>query len=213
MNNVPYSSAIGSVMYLMISTRPDLAYAISILSRFMSNPGRGHGDVVKWLMRYLKFIMHEGLLFKGSQDEVELLGYTDADYAGDRDKRKSISAYGFTVCGNCVRWKSHLQPVVALSTTEAEYMAMIDAAKEAIWIKGLLVELGALDKTVVIYSDNQSAIHLCKNPVFHERSKHIQIKYHFIRDMVERKEFQLNIIPTELHPIDMGTKILPREQV
>ncbi|XP_048336999.1 secreted RxLR effector protein 161-like [Ziziphus jujuba] len=120
MNNVPYSSVIRSIMYLMISTRPDLAHAISVLSRFMSNPGRSHWDAVKWLMRYLKNTMYEGLLFKSSQNEVELLGYTDADYAGDRDKRKSISAYAFTVCGNCLSWKLHLQAVVALSTTEAK---------------------------------------------------------------------------------------------
>ncbi|XP_060670663.1 secreted RxLR effector protein 161-like [Ziziphus jujuba] len=191
MITVPYSSAIGSVMYLMISTRPDLAYAVSVLNRFMSNPGRSHWDAVKWLLRYLKLTANEGLVFKGSKDGIELLGYTDANYAGDRDKRKSISAYAFTVCGNCVSWKSHLQAIVALSTTEAEYMAITDAAKEAIWIKGLLSELNMLHKAVILYSDSQSAIHLSKNPVFHERSKHIQIKYHFMRDMVERKEVKL----------------------
>ena len=133
----------------------------------------------------------------------------DSDYAGDKDKRKSTTAYFFTLCRNCISWKSQLQNVVALSTTEVEYIALTEAAKEAIWLKGLLIELKVLEHEVVIYSDSQSAIHLCKNPVFHERSKHIQVKYHFIRDMISQQMFKLEKIPTEFNPSDMGTKILP----
>nr|XP_048318598.1 secreted RxLR effector protein 161-like [Ziziphus jujuba var. spinosa] len=152
MSSVPYLSVMRSIMYLMISTRPDLVFAMSVRSRFMSNPGRCHWKAMKWLIRYLKLTVNEGLLFKSRKGGVELLGYTNADYAWDLDKRRSISAYAFTLCGNCISWKSHLQAVVALSMTEAEYMAVIYAAKEAIWIKGLLVELGVLNKAVVIYS-------------------------------------------------------------
>ncbi|XP_060667889.1 uncharacterized protein LOC132799611 [Ziziphus jujuba] len=101
MSGVPYSSAIGSITYLMVSIRPDLARAVSVLSKFTFNPRRSHWDAMEWLMRYLKFTTNEGLLFKGSQEGVELLGYTDADYAGDQDKRKSISTYAFIVYGNC----------------------------------------------------------------------------------------------------------------
>ena len=140
---------------------------------------------------------------------MKLIGFMDSDYAGDRDKRRSTTAYIFTVCGNCVSWKSQLQSVVALSSTEAEYIAATEAAKEAMWIKGLLMELKLMQQEVVIYSDSQSAIHLCKNPVFHERSKHIQVKYHFIRDMVAQKVFKLEKVPTELNLSDMGTKVLP----
>ena len=98
---------------------------------------------------------------------------------------------------------------MALSSIEVEYIAATEAAKEAMWIKGLLMELKLLQSEVVIYSDSQSAIHLCKNPVFHERSKHIQVKFHFIRDMINKKVFRLEKIPTELNPSDMGTKVLP----
>ena len=153
--------------------------------------------------------MNEGLVYKGGKEVVELIGYVDADYAGDRDKRRLTTAYVFTLCGCCVSWKSQLQPIVALSTTEAEYIAATEAAKEAIWLKGLLTELQVLRQDVILYSDSQSAIHLCKNPVFHERSKHIQVKYHFIRDMIAQDVFKLKKIPTEFNPSDMGTKILP----
>ena len=140
---------------------------------------------------------------------MKLIGFMDSDYAGDRDKRRSTTTYIFTMCGNCVSWKSQLQSVVALSSTEAEYIVATEAAKEAMWIKGLLMELKLMQQEVVVYSDSQSAIHLCKNPVFHERSKHIQVKYHFIRDMVAQKVFKLEKVPTELNPSDMGTKVLP----
>ena len=209
MVSVPYSSAIGSVMYTMICTRPDLAHSISLLSKYMSNPGRSHWEALKWLLRYIKGTVNEGLVYHSSKKGVELTGFVDSDYAGDRDKRRSTTAYVFTLCGNCVSWKSQLQSVVALSSTEAEYIAATEAAKEAIWIKGLLMELTLLQTEVVIYSDSQSAIHLCKNPVFHERSKHIQVKFHFIRDMINQKVFRLEKIPTELNPSDMGTKVLP----
>ena len=98
--------------------------------------------------------------------------------------------------------------MVALSSTEAEYVAATEAAKEALWLKGLLCELCVLQQDVIIYSDSQSVIHLSKNPFFHERSKHIQVKYHFIREMVAQGSFKLEKIPTELNPSDMGTKIL-----
>ncbi|XP_060670432.1 secreted RxLR effector protein 161-like [Ziziphus jujuba] len=111
---------------------------------------------MKWLLRYVKQTLNEGLIYKGNQESVELNGYLDSDYAGDRDKRRSISAYAFTLCGNCISWKSQLQPVVALSTTEAEYIAATEVAKEAIWLKGLLMELKVLDGEVVLYSDSQS---------------------------------------------------------
>ena len=209
MARVPYSNAVGSVMYNMICTRPDLAHSISSLSRYMANPGREHWEALKWLLRYIKATVNEGLVYRGGKEAVELIGYVDADYAGDRDRRRSTTAYVFTLCGCCVSWKSQLQPIVALSTTEAEYIAATEAAKEAIWLKGLLTELQVLRQDVILYSDSQSAIHLCKNPVFHERSKHIQVKYHFIRDMIAQDVFKLKKIPTEFNPSDMGTKILP----
>ncbi|XP_048317899.2 secreted RxLR effector protein 161-like [Ziziphus jujuba] len=205
---VPYSNAVGSVMYVMICIRPDLAHAISVLSRYMANPGRDHWEAMKCLLRYLKHSISEGLSYKGNSSEVELIGYVDSDYASDRDRRRSMPSYVLTLGGNCISWKFHLQPVVALLATKSEYMATTEATKEAIWLKGLLIELKALNQEVVLYSDSQSAIHLCKNLVFHERSKHIQVRYHFIRDMTAQQVIKLKKIPTELNPSDMGTKVL-----
>lgn len=115
---------------------------------------------------------------------VVLEGYVDFNFAGDKDKRRLTTAYMFTLCESCVSWKTQIQSIVALLSTEAEYIATTEAAKEPIWLKGLLEELKLLEQVVKIYFDSQSSIYLCKTPVFHERSKHINVKYHFIRDVV-----------------------------
>ncbi|KAK6158246.1 hypothetical protein DH2020_005560 [Rehmannia glutinosa] len=209
MKNVPYSNAIGSVMYLMVSTRPDIAYSVSCLSRYMSNPGIIHWNAVKWLLRYLKHSLNYSLKFAKCKDGVKLKGYVDSNYANDRDNRKSTTSYVFTLCGSCVSWKSQLQHVVALSTTESEYIVVTEAFKEAIWLKGLISELGFLDGSVVVFSDSQSGIQLCKNPVFHDRTKHIDVRFHYIRDIVAKGLVNLEKIPSEFNPADMGTKCLP----
>ena len=142
MESVPYAQAIGSVMYLMISTRPDLAYPISCLSRFMANPGKPHWEALKWLLRYLIQSMHYSLCFAKWENDIFVTGYVDSNYANDKDSRKSTTSYVFTVCGSCVSWKSQLPPVVALSTTESEFIAIAEASKEGIWFSGLMKELG-----------------------------------------------------------------------
>ncbi|XP_062074786.1 secreted RxLR effector protein 161-like [Humulus lupulus] len=211
MDKVPYSNAVGSIMYLMVCTRPDLAYAISVLSKYMANPGKEHWEAMKWVFRYLLGSTETGLKFTKKLNCTLIEGYSDADYAGDKDNRKSTSAYFFLVEGNCVSWRVQLQPVVALSTTESEYVAVTEAIKEAIWIKGLMEELSLLREKSTVYSDNQSCIHLCKNPVFHDRTKHVEIKYHFIRDQVTQEVVNIEKVPTEDNPIDMGTKVSVKE--
>ncbi|KAL7128501.1 hypothetical protein ABFS83_13G000400 [Erythranthe nasuta] len=196
MKSVPYANAIGSIMYLMVSTRPDIAYVVSCLSRYMANPGMPHWEAVKCVK-------------KG----IVLCGYVDSNYANNRDIRKSTTSYVFTLCGSCICWKSQLQNIVSISTTEAEYIAATEAVKESLWLKGLLSEIGFLKVKVVIFSDSQSGIQLCKNPVFHDRTKHIEIKYHFIRKVVEKGEINLEKIPSEFNPADMGTKCLPVEKL
>ncbi|XP_031273199.1 secreted RxLR effector protein 161-like [Pistacia vera] len=208
MENVPYSNAIGSVMYSMISTRPDSAFAISLLSRFMSNPGNEHWNALKWLMRYINGTVQIGLIFCKRYASLDLVGYVDADFAGDQDSRKSITTYYFTRGGNCVSWKAQLQPLVALSTTEAEYVAVSDAFKEATWLQGILKEADLLNGTAIVYSNNQSAIHLSKNPVYHERTKHVDVRHHFVRDLVAKGEINLLKVPIEDNPVDMGTKVV-----
>ncbi|KAK4397944.1 Retrovirus-related Pol polyprotein from transposon TNT 1-94 [Sesamum angolense] len=136
MKNIPYSNAIGSVMYLMVSTRPDIAYAVSCLSRYMSNAGLPHWEALKWLLRYLNGSIDTGIKFSRCNEGANLIGYVDSNYANDKDSRRSTTSYVFTLCGACVSWKSQLQNIVALSTTEAEYIATTEAFKEAIWLKG-----------------------------------------------------------------------------
>ncbi|KAL2517227.1 Uncharacterized protein Adt_13474 [Abeliophyllum distichum] len=132
MNRIPYSNAIGSIMYLMVCTRPDLTYDVSTRSRFMSNQGLDHWKALKWVPRYLRGSSDTGLVFKNKSKGVMLKGFVDADYAGDTDNRKSTTSYVFTLCDSCMNWKSQLQHIVALSTTESEYIALTKAVKESL---------------------------------------------------------------------------------
>jgi len=204
-DKVPNSSAIGSIMYAMVGTRPDIAQAIGVLSRFMSKPGKIHWTAVKWLLRYLKGSTDLNLVFTREKD-FRVQGFSDSDYAADLDRRRSTTGYVFTVGGNTVSWKSNLQSIVALSTTEAEYVALTEAVKEALWIQGLLTEMGFKQEKVTLWCDSQSAISLAKNNTFHERTKHIAIKFNFIRDVIEEGSVEVLKIHTSQNPADMLTK-------
>ncbi|KAL2243390.1 UNVERIFIED_CONTAM: Retrovirus-related Pol polyprotein from transposon TNT 1-94 [Sesamum indicum] len=206
MSKIPYSNVIGSIMFLMVCTRPDIAYAISCLSRYMSNPGPPHWEALKWLLRYLRGTDNIGINFSKFSDSVGLIGYVDSNYANERDSRKSTTSYIFTLWESCISWKSQLQHIVALSTTEAEYIATTEAFKEAIWLEGLVKEIGFLKKRLTVFSDSQSSIQLCKNPVFHDRTKHIDVRFHFIRDIVSKDIIKLEKVKSEENPADMGTR-------
>ena len=130
----------------------------------------------------------------------------DADYAGDLDKQRSLTGYVFTLFGCTVSWKAQLQPVVALSTMEAEYIAATEGVKEALWLQGLIGEFGFAQDKVEVFCDNQSSLHLCKNAMFHERTKHIDIKLHFIRDVISQGSVVMEKIHTDENPADMATK-------
>ncbi|KAL2254482.1 UNVERIFIED_CONTAM: Retrovirus-related Pol polyprotein from transposon TNT 1-94 [Sesamum indicum] len=212
MSKIPYSNVIGSIMFLMVCTRPDIAYAISCLSRYMSNPGPPHWEALKWLLRYLRGTDNIGINFSKFSVSVNLIGYVDSNYANEKDSRKSTTSYIFTLCGSCISWKSQLQHIVALSTTEAEYIATTEAFKEAIWLEGLVKEIGFLKNRLTVFSDSQSSIQLCKNPVFHDRTKHIDVRFHFIRDIVSKEIIKLEKVRSEENPADMGTKSLPAEK-
>ncbi|KAH9800568.1 hypothetical protein KPL71_000711 [Citrus sinensis] len=210
MADIPYSQAVGSLVYTMVCTRADIAYAVSMVSRFMSNPGKLHWDAVKWVMRYLKGTLDHGLMYGKSKHEVcDIRGYVDSDFAGDLDRRKSISGYLFILDSCLISWKATLQHIVALSSTEAQFVAATEAVKESMWLRGLLNELWLKQKTVKIFCDNQSAIQLIKNQVYHERTKHIDVKLHFIRDEVAKGSVAVIKIPTDINPADMLTKVLP----
>jgi hypothetical protein len=207
MKKVPYASAVGSLMYAMVCTRPDIAHAIGVVSRFLSNPGKEHWRAVKWILRYLRGTSNLCLCFGDGKPVLD--GYTDADMAGDIDSRKSTSGYLITFAGGAVSWQSKLQKCIALSTTEAEYIAITEASKELLWMKKFLQELGFQQDKYVLYCDSQSAIHLSKNSTYHSRSKHIDVRYHWIRDALEMKKFQLEKIHTNDNGSDMMTKALP----
>ena len=207
MASVPYSSAVGSIMYAMVCTRPDISQAVSVVSRYMANPGKTHWQAVKWILRYLRGTMNFGLIFDRDVDlSSKVTGFVDSDYAGDLDKRRSLTGYVFTLCGSAISWKATLQSTVALSTTEAEYMAAAEAVKEAIWLKGLVNDLGLKQDRISVFCDSQSAIHLTKNQMYHERTKHIDVRYHFLREIVTEGLIQILKIATTENPADMMTK-------
>ena len=137
-----------------------------------------------------------------------LLGFVDSDYAGDLDRRRSLAGYMFLFNGCLVNWKATLQHMVALSTTKAEYTAATEVVKKALWLQGLMKELGVKQKTVTVYCDSSSALHLCRNPAHHERTKHIDIKLHFIRNKVSKGAVKMSKVHTDENPADILTKVV-----
>ena len=208
-SKVPYSNAVGSLMYAMVCIRPDISHAVGIVNRYMHNPGKEHWQAVKWILRYIQKTLDVGLIFeKDDMVGQHVVGYCDSDYVGDLDKIRSTTGYVFTLAKAPVSWKSTLQSTVALSTTEAEYMAITEVVKEAIWIQGLLDDLGVGQKQVTVFCDSQSAIHLAKNQVYHARTKHIDVRYHFVREIIEEGGVLVQKIKTHDNPADMLTKVV-----
>ena len=204
-----YRRLIGSLMYL-VNTRPDICFAVNTLSQFMVEPKREHWVAAKHVLRYLRGTVDYGLMYVRS-DGVKLAGFTDSDWAGSVVDRKSTSGCCFSLGSAVVSWFSRKQKSVALSSAEAEYMAASLATCEAIWLRKMLVGLfGHMIETTEIYCDNQSCIRLTENPVFHDRSKHIEIRYHFIRDWVQRGAVQLEYVATGEQVADILTKALEK---
>ena len=212
MAKVPYRQAIGSLMYLMVSTRPDLAYPLQILSRYGNNPGMLHWKALKKVLQYLQQTKDHGLLYKRGKG-VDLTAYCDADFSSCQDTSRSNGAYVFLLGGASISWSSKRQSVVAQSTCEAEYMAMNQTAREAIWATQLMEELGYTVKPVTIFSDSQSAIHLSKNTIIGPKSKHIRRQFHYVRESLEQEEIKVKYIPTESQIADALTKALPNEKL
>ncbi|KAK8914337.1 hypothetical protein KSP39_PZI023872 [Platanthera zijinensis] len=211
MAKVPYASAVGSLMYAMVCTRPDIAQAVGVLSRYMAKPGKEHWSAVKRVFRYLRGTSDYSICYEGAETGrvLDVVGHVDSDWGGDLDSRRSTSGYVFTLFGGAISWMSRRQGVVALSSTEAEYMALTHASKEAIWLRRLCWELGFEQGPVKIWCDSQGAIQLAKNPAFHARTKHIDIQYHFIREKVEKQVVQLEKVDTKVNSSDFLTKAVP----
>jgi hypothetical protein len=202
-----YRQLIGSLMYL-VNTRPDICFVVNTLSQFMVEPRQVHWVAAKHVLRYLRGTVGFGLRYVGG-DGVRLHGYSDSDWAGSAVDRKSTSGGCFSLGSTVVSWFSRKQTSVALSSAEAEYMAASLASCEAIWLHKLLAGLfGQVLEPTVIYCDNQSCIKLSENPVFHDRSKHIEIRYHFIRDRVQKGVVKLQYISTDEQIADILTKPL-----
>ena len=177
----------------------------------MSNPGKEHWNAVKWILRYLKGTSNMCLRFGSGKPQLD--GFTDSDMSADVDTSRSTSGYVMTYAGRVVSWQSRLQKTVALSTTEAEYMAVVEAGKEVLWMKDFIGELGIRQEEYRLYCDSQSAIHLAKNAAYHSRTKHIQRRYHWIRERVEEREFVLTKIHTTENGSDMLTKVLTPDKL
>ena len=183
-----YRAIIGSIIYVMLGTRPDLSFIITKLSQYLSNPTNYHLKVAKNVLKYLKHSLNYKIIFRKSQ-KLDIFGYCDSDFGGSED-RFSISGYCFKLSENgpLISWKSKKQNIVALSSCEAEYVSLTSAIQEANFLRQLFADMQFLDKpSVTIFVDNQSAISLAKNPVFHQRTKHIDIKFHYIRNDIKNK--------------------------
>eukprot|EP00253_Pinus_taeda_P016301 PITA_16301 len=185
-----YKSIVGSLMYLT-ATRPDIMHAVSLISRFMERPKETHWQAAKRILRYVNGTKGFGILYS-SFETFRLTGYTESDWAGSVDDRKSTSGYVFHMGSRAISWASKKQPVVALSTAEVEYVATTTAACQAVWLRRVLRDLcHEQENGTTIYCDNSSAITLSKNSVFHKRTKHIDTKFHFIRELVNNGEIVL----------------------
>jgi hypothetical protein len=208
-----YQSALGALMYAMLATRPDLAFSVGALSKHAATPGQAHWAALKRVYRYLRGTVNARLTYQGDLDSTHPFAYVDADWASDPTDRRSITGYVFMISGGAISWSSKKQTSVALSSTEAEYMAAAAAAKEAIWLRTFLKELDMLStQPTTLLIDNQSAMALAKNAVFHNRTKHIAIRYHFIREKLDDGELAAEYVPTNNQVADVLTKPLAREK-
>jgi transposase InsO family protein len=208
-----YATAIGMLMYAAICTRPDISFAVQTLSQFSVNPTKAHWTALKRVYRYLSGTRSFKLTYGGRDTDTELIGYTDADWASNQNDRKSISGYVYMIGGGAITWNSKKQPIVALSSAEAEYIAESHSGREALWLRRLISSLGfPQGEPTLIYADNQAAIKLSDSGQFHTRTKHIDTRFHFIRQLVEDRQIEYRYISTHFNIADLFTKALPKEK-
>ncbi|XP_019158230.1 PREDICTED: uncharacterized protein LOC109154957 [Ipomoea nil] len=202
-----YRSIVGALQYLTV-TRPDLSYAVNRLCQRMQSPTTADWAVMKRVLRYVKGTLGMGLCIRKSES-LALHAFSDSDWAGNPDDRKSTSGFVVFLGSNLIAWSCRKQRTVARSSTEAEYKALADVAAEVTWLVSLLREIGfPPDSAPGLWCDNLGATYLCANPVFHARTKHVEIDYHFVRDKVAKKELQVHFIFTKDQLADIFTKPL-----
>jgi hypothetical protein len=182
---------------------------VTHLSQFTTNPSEDHYKAALHICHYLAGTQDYKLVY-GKAANKGLMAYTDSDWAADKIRRRSVAGYFFKLADSIISWRSHAQKTVALSSTEAEYMAISDCSHQAVWIKTMIEELGIVFKTVPVYGDNQGSIFIASNPVQESHTKHIDIQYHYIRELIGAKKVESMFVPGEMNPADMFTKNLQK---
>jgi hypothetical protein len=207
-----YRRIVGNLIYMTI-TRLDLSYVVGVVSQFMQTPRKPHLDAVKRILRYIKHTLHCGIFYE-TKSQLQVHGYTEANWAGNVSNRRSTNGFLFYFGSDVISWSSKKQPTVALSNTEAEYRGATIVACEVVWLQKLLTDLGLLvNAPVVIYCDNISSILLANNSVYHVRTKHIEVHYHFIREKVLTKEIDLILVSTKDQVANIFTKVLGTDKL
>jgi hypothetical protein len=210
MKSIPYRQVVGSLLWIAGASRPDIAAAVNIVSRYSQNPGRNHWYAVKRILQYLKGSINMGLCL-GGDSPLKLSAFSDADWAGDPDSRKSTSGYIIKLGNSLISWSSKRQPNVALSSCESELYAMTSAAQALMSIKNVMEDIHLkVDYPVTMYEDNQSAIAIVNNQKSTKRAKHVDLRVYFIKDLVKRKVVTIEYCPTEDMPADLLTKDVNR---
>ncbi|XP_074297484.1 secreted RxLR effector protein 161-like [Silene latifolia] len=205
-----YRRLVGRLVYLTI-TRPDLVYSVHVLLQFVNEPKKEHCDAALRVVRYVKRNPSKGITLNASSD-YQLRGFCDSDYAGCPVTRRSLSGYFVSIGGSPISWKVKKQVTVVKSTAEAEYRAMGSVTSELLWLKSFLVSLGVFHTNpMLMFCDNQAALHISKNPVFHDRTKHIEIDCHFVRQHLVSKVIKAHHVPSKEQIADLFTKALGGE--
>ena len=207
-----YQELIDSLNHLAVFSRPDIVFAVSKLSKYNSNPSATHFKVALHILRYLKATRNYCIVYRKSMNVpiLDIIGYSDSDFASDEDDRKSYTDYVFLINGGAVSWSTYKQSTVAFSITEAEYMTLSDAAREALARRQLFEELciPSASKPVTLLTDSQMALDISENPANYRQAKHIDIRYHAVRHYIRERKIEIDYIPSNYQPADIFTKAL-----
>ena len=208
MKNILYASIVGSIMYAQTCTRPDISFVVGMLGRYQSNPGLDHWKAAKKVLRYLQGTKDHILTYRRS-NQLEVIGYSDSDYAGCIDTRKSTFGYIFLLAGGAISWKSAKQSVIAASTMEAEFVACFEATIQGLWLRNFISRLGVVDsisKPLKIYCDNSAAVFFSKNDKYSKGAKHMELKYLSVKEEVQKQTVSIQHISTNYMIADPLTK-------
>lgn len=210
-HNVPFRSLIGSLLYAAVASRPDIAYIVNQLSQFLESPSKEHWLCAKRILRYVKGTLNTGIIYTSGEGVADrLVAYSDASWASDPETRKSVTGVCLMMNGGAIGWRSKKQTVVADSTTYSEYIAAHSCARDVVWLRGLLEGLGCKqDAPTVLFMDNTAAELLVTNPIHHERTKHVDTKFHYVRERFEKGDIKIRHVGTKDQLADIFTKVLP----